>query len=83
MTSMNLAFGLFAAATVFAASGATEGTNPIPADPLDAVRTAIQRGEKKITVKPGRYFVDPKDSDGKCYLELKGLSDMVIDFGGA
>ena len=53
------------------------------ADPLDAVRAAIQRGEKEITVRPGRYFITPKDKKGDCYLELKGVSDVVIDLGGA
>ena len=34
------------------------------ADPLDAVRAAIQRGEKEITVRPGRYFIHPEDAKG-------------------
>ena len=33
-------------------------------DPLDAVRHAIARGEKCISVPADRYYVDPKDGSG-------------------
>ena len=52
-------------------------------DPLDAVRHAIARGEKCISVPADRYYVDPKDGSGNFFIEIKGLRDTVIDFGGA
>ena len=30
-------------------------------DPLDRVRTALARGERKVTIPRGRYYVSPKD----------------------
>ena len=50
-------------------------------DPFDAVREQIRAGKKLVTVPKGVYTVAPKD--GGTYLSLKGLSDVVVDFGGS
>ena len=50
-------------------------------DPLDTVRAALARGERRISIAKKVYLVKPKDGDA--YLSLKGLSDVSIDFGGS
>ena len=50
-------------------------------DPLDAVRAALARGEKKVVLPKRLYLVKPKDNG--FFLRLKGLSDTVIDFSGS
>jgi len=52
-------------------------------DLLLKVKESLACGKKNVSVQAGRYFVEPKDANGKCYLELKGLRDVVLDFGGA
>ena len=59
------------------------GSENYGSDLLLKVKESIACGEKNISVRAGRYFVEPKDANGKCYLELKGLRDVVLDFGGA
>ena len=52
-------------------------------DLLLKVKESLACGKKNVSVQAGRYFVEPKDASEKCYLELKGLRDVVLDFGGA
>ena len=67
--------------------GFDAATQPPPAekvsafDPLDAVRAALARGEKKVVLPKRLYLVKPKDNG--FYLRLKGVSDTVIDFSGS
>ena len=51
------------------------------ADPLDALRAALARGEKSVTVPKARYWLKPADK-ATSYLELSGLADVTIDFSG-
>ncbi len=57
------------------------GTAESAFDPLDAVRAALARGERKIVVPKRLYKIRPKDRG--FYLRLKGVSDTVIDFSGS
>ncbi len=50
-------------------------------DPLDTVRAALARGERRISIAKKVYLLKPRDGDA--YLSLKGLSDVSIDFGGS
>ncbi len=61
--------------------GTTPGEEVSAFDPLDAVRAALARGEKKVVLPKRLYLVKPKDNG--FYLRLKDLSDTVIDFSGS
>ncbi|HNX35482.1 MAG TPA: acetylxylan esterase [Kiritimatiellia bacterium] len=50
-------------------------------DPFDAVREAVARGERHVTIPKRLYLVKPKD--GGVYLSLKGIADTTIDFSGS
>lgn len=52
-------------------------------DPFAEIRARLARGEKNIKLAKDVYSVEPTGPDKRVYLELKGLSDVTIDFGGS
>jgi len=59
-------------------------TEPVAArlDPIDYIRAELVRGAKRIALPKARYWLTPEPGEG-CYLALKNLRDVEIDFGGA
>ena len=51
-------------------------------DPIALIHREIAAGSATISVPSNRYWLTPPDN-ATCYLELKGLSDVTIDFGGS
>ena len=50
--------------------------------PLERIRRNLSAGVRDIAVDPGTYRVAPPAGCGT-HLALRGLRDVVIDFGGA
>ena len=50
-------------------------------DPIAYIHGEIDAGSKTISVPCDRYWLTPAE-DSTCYLALKGLSDVTIDFNG-
>ncbi len=59
---------------------AVAAMNVMAFDPIAHIERAIVNGEKNITLPQGKYKLETKKS---VYLELKGLKDVTIDFGGS
>lgn len=72
------------AAAVATASCADAGDAPAASgiDPIALIHREIAAGSATISVPCARYWLTPPDN-ATCYLELKGLSDVTIDFGGS
>ena len=71
-------FGLW----MFAAALPGTGGENLPTDCGETaafVRNAIARGEKHIRVPAKRAYLE---TEGDCYFDLRGVSDVEIDFGG-
>ena len=54
---------------------------PAGFDPIAYIHGEIEAGRKAISVPCARYWLTPPE-DSTCYLALKGLSDVAIDFNG-
>ena len=51
-------------------------------DPIAYIRGELAAGRSAIKVPKARYRLVPGDGE-TCYLELRGLSDVAIDFSGS
>ena len=51
-------------------------------DPVEFIRGEIAAGKREIKVPKARYTLTPKEGE-TCYLELKGLNGVTIDFSGS
>ena len=71
---------LFAVAAV--ALGAASCAFGAVEDPVEYIRGEIAAGRREIKVPKARYTLAPKEGE-TCYLELKGLNGVTIDFSGS
>ena len=51
-------------------------------NPIARIREELSAGKREITIPKARYMLAPKDGE-MCYLELKGLDGVTIDFSGS
>ena len=69
------AVALVAVGTASCVFGAVE-------DPVEYIRGEIAAGSREIKVPKARYMLTPEEGE-TCYLELKGLNGVTIDFSGS
>jgi cephalosporin-C deacetylase-like acetyl esterase len=63
-------------------SGMASQTLTANDDPIAYIRGELAAGRSAIKVPKARYRLVPGDGE-TCYLELRGLSDVAIDFSGS